>query len=424
MFIDRARIFVKAGDGGNGMSSFRREKYVPKGGPSGGDGGRGGDVILVVDPNLNTLIDFRYKRKFKADNGAHGQSSNCHGRSADNLYIKVPPGTVVKDEATGAILADLTEIGQEVVVARGGRGGRGNARFATSVNRAPTFAEKGEPGEERWLLLELKLLADVGLVGYPSVGKSSILGRVSAAKPEVAAYHFTTLTPVLGVVSLGEGRSFVLADIPGLIEGAHAGVGLGHDFLRHIERTKVLIHVLDASGLEGRDPIDDFHKINYELKQYSERLAGKPQIIAANKMDLPEAQANFPRIKEYLAKQGLEVFPISAATGDGLPELMERAAKLVAEYQEEPAVEEETVVYTVQPETSGFTIKRDDDGAFIVESKEIERLVAMTNFDDEEGLQRFQRIWRRLGIDEALKERGIKEGDTVRIRDMEFEFKE
>jgi len=323
----------------------------------------------VVDPNLNTLIDFRYKRKFKADNGAHGQSSNCHGRSADNLYIKVPPGTVVKDEATGAILADLTEIGQEVVVARGGRGGRGNARFATSVNRAPTFAEKGEPGEERWLLLELKLLADVGLVGYPSVGKSSILGRVSAAKPEVAAYHFTTLTPVLGVVSLGEGRSFVLADIPGLIEGAHAGVGLGHDFLRHIERTKVLIHVLDASGLEGRDPIDDFHKINYELKQYSERLAGKPQIIAANKMDLPEAQANFPRIKEYLAKQGLEVFPISAATGDGLPELMERAAKLVAEYQEEPAVEEETVVYTVQPETSGFTIKRDDDGAFIVESK-------------------------------------------------------
>jgi len=424
MFIDRARIFVKAGDGGNGMSSFRREKYVPKGGPSGGDGGRGGDVILVVDPNLNTLIDFRYKRKFKADNGAHGQSSNCHGRSADNLYIKVPPGTVVKDEATGAILADLTEIGQEVVVARGGRGGRGNARFATSVNRAPTFAEKGEPGEERWLLLELKLLADVGLVGYPSVGKSSILGRVSAAKPEVAAYHFTTLTPVLGVVSLGEGRSFVLADIPGLIEGAHAGVGLGHDFLRHIERTKVLIHVLDASGLEGRDPIDYFHKINYELKQYSERLAGKPQIIAANKMDLPEAQANFPRIKEYLAKQGLEVFPISAATGDGLPELMERAAKLVAEYQEEPAVEEETVVYTVQPETSGFTIKRDDDGAFIVESKEIERLVAMTNFDDEEGLQRFQRIWRRLGIDEALKERGIKEGDTVRIRDMEFEFKE
>jgi len=349
MFIDRARIFVKAGDGGNGMSSFRREKYVPKGGPSGGDGGRGGDVVLVVDENLNTLIDFRYKRQFKALAGGNGQTSNMHGRGAEPLYIAVPPGTVARDEATGQILADLTEAGQEVVVARAGRGGRGNARFVNSVNRAPTFAERGEPGAERWLNLELKVLADVGLVGYPSVGKSSILARVSAAKPEIAAYHFTTLSPILGVVSLREGQSFVLADIPGLIEGAHEGVGLGHDFLRHIERTRVLIHVLDVSGMEGRDPIEDYRKINHELQQYNERLARRPQIIAANKMDLPEGQENFDRVAEFMKAEGREIFPISAATGEGMPELMERAWKMLAEYVEEPEATEEVVVYEPTP---------------------------------------------------------------------------
>jgi GTP-binding protein len=423
MFIDRAKISVKAGDGGNGMSSFRREKYVPKGGPSGGDGGRGGDVIFVVDPNINTLIDFRYKRKFKANSGENGQSSNMHGRQAETLIVKVPPGTLVKDEDTGLAVGDLTSPGQELTVAKGGRGGRGNARFVSSVHRAPTFAENGEPGEERNLLLELKVLADVGLVGYPSVGKSSLLARVSAAKPEIAAYHFTTLTPVLGVVSLREGQSFVMADIPGLIEGAHEGKGLGHDFLRHIERTKVLIHVLDVSGLEGRDPIEDYNKINDELKQYNERLASRPQIVAANKMDIPEARENFEKVAEYLAKEGREVYPISAVTGEGVPALLERAAKLVAEYKEQPEEAVDTVIYETKPEPE-FIVKRDMDGAFLVEGKDIEKLVAMTNFANDEAIRRFQLIWRRLGVDTALRERGVKEGDTVRIRGLEFEFKD
>ncbi len=423
MFIDRAKIHVKAGDGGDGMSSFRREKFVPKGGPSGGDGGRGGDVVLVVDSSLNTLIDFRYKRKFKAESGDKGQTSNMFGRQADNLYIKVPPGTVVRDEASGEVLGDLTAEGQELVAAKGGRGGRGNARFVSSVHRAPTFAEHGEPGDERGLLLELKVLADVGLVGYPSVGKSSLLARVSAAKPEIAAYHFTTLTPVLGVVSVREGQSFVLADIPGLIEGAHEGKGLGHDFLRHIERTRIIIHVLDVSGQEGRDPIDDYRKINGELKLYSERLASRPQIVAANKMDLPEARENYPRVAGHMAKEGREIFPVSAATGDGLPALLDRAFALLAEYKDEPAPPVDTVVYTAKAEEP-FTVRRDDDGAYVVEGKEIEKIVAMTNFANDEALRRFQLAWRRIGIETELKERGIKEGDTVRIRGAEFEFKE
>ncbi|SHI43027.1 GTPase ObgE [Propionispora hippei] len=422
MFIDRAKITVKAGDGGHGMSSFRREKFVPKGGPSGGDGGRGGDIVLVVDSNINTLVDFRYKRKFTADNGVNGQTKNMHGRNANSLVIKVPPGTIVKDELTGDLLADLTGEGQEAVIAHGGRGGRGNARFVNSVHRAPTFAEQGEPGEDRSLLLELKLLADVGLVGYPSVGKSSIISKVSAAKPEIAAYHFTTLSPVLGVVSLAEGKSFVLADIPGLIEGAHEGVGLGHDFLRHIERTRIIIHVLDVSGLEGRDPLDDYHKINNELTLYSERLAKRPQIIAANKMDLPEAQENYNRIVEFMEKEKREVYPVSAATGEGLEKLMWRTMQLLEEYVEEPEQEAEKKIYEAKPEPE-FMISRDDDGAFVVKGKEIEKVVAMINFDNDEGTRRFQAIWRRMGIEEALKERGIQEGDTVRIRHMEFEFK-
>lgn len=423
MFIDRAKIYVKAGDGGKGMSSFRREKFVPKGGPSGGDGGRGGDVILVVDPNINTLIDFRFKRKFVADNGVNGQTKNMHGHGADPLIIKVPPGTIVRDEVTGEVVADLTIEGEQMVVVRGGRGGRGNARFVSSTHRAPTFSENGEPGEDRTLLLELKLLADVGLVGYPSVGKSSIISRVSSAKPEIAAYHFTTLTPVLGVVRIDEGNSFVLADIPGLIEGAHEGVGLGHDFLRHIERTKIIIHVLDVSGLEGRDPIEDYQKINQELTKYNKKLAKRQQIVAANKMDLPEAQENFARVSEYIAKEGREIYPISAATGEGLPKLIQRAAQLLAEYVEEPDQDiVPPILYEAKPDEE-FSISRDDDGAFVIKGKAIEKLVAMINFDNDEGVRRFQLIWRRLGMEDALKERGIKEGDTVRIRDMEFEYK-
>lgn len=423
MFIDRARIFVKAGDGGNGMSSFRREKYVPKGGPSGGDGGRGADIVLVVDGNLNTLIDFRYRRQFKGDNGAAGATSNMHGRKAETLYVNVPPGTVVKEAETGRIIADLTKKGQEFVIAKGGRGGRGNARFVNSVNRAPTFAEKGEPGEQLWLQLELKVLADVGLVGYPSVGKSSILARVSAAKPDIAEYHFTTLAPILGVVSLREGQSFVLADIPGLIEGAHEGVGLGHDFLRHIERTKVLIHVIDISGLEGRDPIDDYHKINNELEMYNKKLAGRPQIIAANKMDLPDAQEKYEEVKAFMLKEGREIFPISAATGEGLDELMNRAYHLIGEYVEEIETIEDIVVYEAKQDEA-FTISRDDDGAYVVKGKDVEKVVAMLNFDNEEAINRFHSIWKRMGIEEALIERGIQEGNLVRIGTMEFEYRQ
>ena len=424
MFIDRAKISIKAGDGGDGMSSFRREKFVAKGGPDGGDGGRGGDIVLVADRNMNTLLDFRYKKKFKAEKGVAGQGGNKYGRNAEEVFVKVPVGTLVFDDDSGEMIADLVEDGQMVVAARGGRGGRGNARFPNSVNRAPTFAEHGEPGEEKNLRLELKLLADVGLVGYPSVGKSSIIATVSAARPEIAAYHFTTLIPVLGIVKIDEKTDFVLADIPGLIEGAHEGKGLGYEFLRHIERTRLIIHVLDVSGLEGRDPLEDYRKINAELAAYSERLASRPQIVAANKMDLPEAREKFPSVQAALLAEGREVFPISAATGEGLKALIQRAAQLLATLpKEEPQAEWKANV-TGDSQNEEFTISRDDSGAFIVEGKNIERLVAMTRFNDEEGLRRFHNILRRNGVDDALRARGVKEGDTVRIRDMEFEFSE
>ena len=422
MFIDRARIYVEAGNGGDGMSSFRREKFVEKGGPNGGNGGRGGDVILVADKNLNTLIDFRYKRKYVAKRGGQGGTKNCTGMRADNVYVKVPMGTLVRDDVTGAVMADLTEDGQEYIAAKGGRGGKGNACYVTSTNRAPTFAEKGEPGENRWLKLELKLLADVGLVGYPSVGKSSIIAQVSAARPEIAAYHFTTLSPVLGVVRIDEERSFVLADIPGLIEGAHEGVGRGHDFLRHVERTKVLLHIVDVAGVDGRDPIEDFDKINNELAQYSERLARRKQLVVANKMDLPEAQENFGRLKEYVEAKGYEITKASAATGEGLRELMFQAYELLEAYVPEEDEQELSRFDEIDPDSYEIVVGNDTD--YEVRGKNIERLVAMTNFDNDEALYRFQLIWKRLGIDEALKEKGVQEGETVRIRDMVFEYKE
>ena len=423
MFIDRARIMVKAGNGGNGMSSFRREKFVPRGGPSGGDGGRGGHVVFIANENINTLIDFRHKRKFAAFNGENGQSSNKHGAKAEDMYVRVPVGTMIKEEESGTVLADLKEDGQEAIIALGGRGGRGNARFSNSVNRAPTFAEKGEPGEESTLQLELKLLADVGLAGYPSVGKSSLLARVSAAKPEIAAYPFTTLTPVLGVVSLGDERSFVLADIPGLIEGAHEGKGLGHEFLRHVERTKVLIHVVDLAGVDGRDPIDDYHKINEELALYNEKLSKRPQIVAGNKMDLPEAQEKVAEFAAMVEKEGHLFFPISTVTGEGIKPLLEKAYEYLQLPPEEPE-KEDFKLYEVQVPDTDFTISREEDGAFRVKGKAIERLVAMTYFENEEALRRFQRILRKNGIDEALRERGIQAGEYVRIGDMEFEFSE
>ncbi|WP_288760874.1 GTPase ObgE [Veillonella magna] len=419
MFIDSARIFVKAGDGGNGMSSFRREKYVPNGGPNGGDGGRGADIILKADRNINTLVDFRYKRQFKGPAGEGGQSSNKYGRNAESLIIPVPMGTTVRDEESGLLMADLIEDGQTFVVAKGGRGGRGNAHFHTSSNRAPTFAEKGEPGEERWVRLELKVLADVGLLGYPSVGKSSIIRKVSSAKPEVAAYHFTTLTPVLGVVSVDDGKSFVMADIPGLIEGASEGVGLGHNFLRHVERSNILIHVLDVSGIEGRDPIEDFHKINEELKKYSEKLSKKPQLIALNKIDLVEDVATIDRVRSYFEENGYEVFAVNALTGEGLSDLVHRAWYYVENYVPEPDATDDVVMYEAKPDVD-FVITRGDDAAFIITGARIEKLVAMTNLDDEQSLRRFQKIWKYMELDKKLQEKGCKDGDEVVIGDQRF----
>ena len=420
MFIDKARIYVEAGNGGDGMSSFRREKFVEKGGPNGGNGGRGGNVILRADNSLNTLIDFRYKRKFIAKRGDNGGVSNMTGHRGEDVIIKVPLGTVVRDDETNIMIADLTEDGQEFVAAKGGRGGKGNACYATSTKRAPTFAEKGEPGTKGWLRLELKLLADVGLVGYPSVGKSSIISRVSAARPEIAAYHFTTLTPVLGVVRLNEEQSFVLADIPGLIEGAAEGVGLGHDFLRHIERTKVLLHVVDVSGCEGRDPIEDFEKINHELEAYSAKLARRKQLVVANKMDLPDSADNFVILKEYVEEKGYEIMPVSAATGEGLQELMWKAYEMARQYVAEP---EEEIGVVEEGDPDSFEIIRGaEDADFEVKGKNIERLVAMTNFDNSEALYRFQLIWKRLKIEDALLEAGIQEGQTVRILDMVFNY--
>lgn len=424
-FIDRTKIVVKAGDGGHGKSAFRREKFVPKGGPSGGDGGKGADIILRVDPNMNTLLDFRYHRKFKGENGENGDIKNQYGRNASPCIVKVPAGTVVRDEETGELLADLTEVGQQAVVAKGGRGGRGNAKFANAANRAPTFAEFGEPGESRTLLLELKLLADVGLVGYPSVGKSSLVAAVSAARPEIADYHFTTITPVLGVVQTDYEKSFVMADIPGLIEGAADGVGLGHDFLRHVERTKLILHIVDASGMEERDPVEDYHKINRELKKYSEKIARRKQILVANKMDLPQARENYPRLEELAEREGVRIFPISAVTRQGLKELIACVGEELDRYAEEPEAEEEARVYDADSEDpERVAISRNDAGDFIVSGKALEKLVAMTNFNNDEAVRRFQYIWRLKGIDEKLRERGIREGMTVRIGEMEFEYRE
>jgi GTPase len=423
VFVDYVKIYVRGGDGGNGAVAFRREKYVPQGGPAGGDGGRGGDVIFRVDEGLRTLIDFRYQKHFKAKRGEHGRSKGQHGASADPLVVKVPPGTVVKDAETGEMIADLTRKGQEVVVARGGRGGRGNMRFASPSNPAPEIAENGEPGEERWVELELKVLADVGLVGYPSVGKSTLLASVSAARPKIADYHFTTLTPNLGVVDVGDGRSFVMADLPGLIEGAHQGVGLGHQFLRHVDRTRVLVHVVDMAALEGRDPYEDWVKINEELRQYREDLARRPQIVAANKMDLPDARDNLDAFRKKAGPE-VPVYPISAATREGVRELLFAVADLLDQQPEQPLEEESDSGYKVyrsrEPEEP-FVIRRENE-VFIVEGERVERLVAMTNFAYHDSVRRLARILREMGIEEALREKGAKEGDTVRIGGMEFEL--
>ncbi|AEP87636.1 GTPase ObgE [Bacillus spizizenii] len=426
MFVDQVKVYVKGGDGGNGMVAFRREKYVPKGGPAGGDGGKGGDVVFEVDEGLRTLMDFRYKKHFKAIRGEHGMSKNQHGRNADDMVIKVPPGTVVTDDDTKQVIADLTEHGQQAVIARGGRGGRGNSRFATPANPAPQLSENGEPGKERYVVLELKVLADVGLVGFPSVGKSTLLSVVSSAKPKIADYHFTTLVPNLGMVETDDGRSFVMADLPGLIEGAHQGVGLGHQFLRHIERTRVIVHVIDMSGLEGRDPYEDYVTINQELSEYNLRLTERPQIIVANKMDMPQAAENLEAFKEKLTDD-YPVFPVSAVTREGLRELLFEVANQLENTPEFPLYDEEEltqnrVMYTIENEEVPFNITRDPDGVFVLSGDSLERLFKMTDFSRDESVKRFARQMRGMGVDEALRERGAKDGDIIRLLEFEFEF--
>ncbi|MUK86984.1 GTPase ObgE [Ornithinibacillus sp. L9] len=426
MFVDQVSVYVKAGDGGNGLVAYRREKYVPKGGPAGGDGGNGGDVIFKVDEGLNTLMDFRYNRHFKAKRGENGMSKGQHGKNAEPLIVPVPPGTTVIDEDTDQVIADLTTHDQEAIIVKGGRGGRGNTRFASPRNPAPDFAENGEPGQERNIKVELKLIADVGLVGFPSVGKSTFLSVVSAARPKIADYHFTTLAPNLGVVETGDQRSFVLADLPGLIEGAHEGVGLGHQFLRHVERTRVIIHVIDMAGTEGRDPYEDYVKINQELKEYDAKLMDRPQVIAANKMDMPGAEENLADFKKQLGED-VSVYPISALTKEGLRDILFAVADLldtIPKFAPKLEETEEKVVYRYEKEDKGFKITRDDDGAFVLSGIKIEKLFKMTDFNRDEAVQRFARQLRTMGVDEELRERGAEDGDTIRLLDFEFEFVE
>lgn len=422
MFFDYAKIYVKAGDGGNGMVAFRREKYVPMGGPSGGDGGNGGKIILRADEGLRTLVDFRYRKHYKANPGENGKAKTMHGRNGEETILRVPLGTVVKDAESHRILADLTKDGQEVVIAEGGKGGRGNARFVSSTHRSPTLAENGEPGQELWIELELKLLADVGLVGFPNVGKSTIISKVSAAKPKIADYHFTTITPNLGLVRVEEGKSFVMADIPGLIEGAAEGAGLGHRFLRHTERTKVLVHVLDISGSENRNPLEDFSIVNNELKKYSEYLAKRPMVVVTNKMDLPESQNNLQLFKEQFPH--FEVFPVSAITGEGLKPLLYRLADLLdqveAEDQQQVLEEEELRLVKFEDKPKFFVEKKDE--VFEVSGPEVDRHWAKTNFDNEAAVRRFLQIIDAMGVTKELRELGAKDGDVVRIKGLEFDF--
>lgn len=427
MFVDQVKIYVKGGDGGNGMVAFRREKFVPKGGPAGGDGGKGADVIFQVEEGLRTLMDFRYQRHFKAPRGEHGMSKNQHGRNAKDMIVKVPPGTIVADANTKEVIADLTEHGQQAVIARGGRGGRGNSRFASPSNPAPELSENGEPGQERDVTLELKVLADVGLVGFPSVGKSTLLSVVSAAKPKIADYHFTTIAPNLGMVETEDNRSFVMADLPGLIEGAHSGIGLGHQFLRHIERTRVIVHVIDMASIEGRDPYEDYVTINNELQEYNMRLLERPQIIVANKMDMPDAEENLKVFKDKL-EEDYPIFPVSALTRSGLRELLFAIADKLENTPEFPLeeVEEEAgihrVVYKHEVDERQFYITRDPDGSFVLSGEGIEKLFKMTDFSRDESVRRFSRQMRGMGIDEALRQRGAKDGDTVKLMEYEFEF--
>ncbi|HTG69188.1 MAG TPA: GTPase ObgE [Candidatus Udaeobacter sp.] len=431
MFVDKAKIFVKGGDGGDGIVSFRREKYVEQGGPAGGDGGRGGDLIFQVDEGLRTLMDFRYQKHFKANRGERGKVKSMHGAGAEDTIVRIPPGTVIVDDDTQEIIADMTRHGQQIVIAKGGRGGRGNIRFATQNNPAPYISENGEEGQERWVVLELKVMADVGLVGFPSVGKSTLLSVVSGAKPKIGAYHFTTITPNLGVVDVGDGRSFVMADLPGLIEGAHEGVGLGHEFLRHVERTRVIIHVIDMSASEGRDPFEDWVKINEELVLYNEKLADRPQIIAANKMDMPDSEEQLELFKEQLAEvsgdRKYEILPISSLTKQGVQELLYKAADVLDTVSEHVEIEDvkdvaERKVYTYEKrEETTFTIHKEDE-VYVIVSEGIDKYMKRMNLTSYDAVMRFARTMRKMGVDAELRKMGAKDGDMVQIGDFAFEF--
>lgn len=422
MFIDKAKIIIVSGAGGDGMVAFRREKYVPRGGPSGGDGGKGGSVYLKADSGLNTLINFRRKRKFAAEKGENGGAKEMYGKGGEDIIIDVPLGTMVYDNDTNELLADMVHQDQMVLIAKGGKGGRGNTHFATSAVRAPTYAEKGEPGESKEIRLELKVLADVGLIGFPSVGKSSLIRKVSGARPEVAAYHFTTLSPSLGVVNLDETRSFVMADIPGLIEGASQGVGLGHEFLRHVERSRVLIHVLDIAGSEGRDPLSDFEIINNELEIYSPALAQKKQIVAGNKIDLITNQTELEQIKQQIESKGYSFLPICTLTGEGIKSLLEKAWTILQETETTTFDNQEKAIVYELPQNE-FKIEYDGH-VYSVIGKRVEKLVAMTDFDNSVSLRRFNKAWKFMGLDKLLKKEGIKEGDTVNLYGIEFSFSE
>jgi GTP-binding protein len=428
VFVDEVTIQVKAGGGGNGAMSFRHEKHVPRGGPDGGDGGRGGHILLTADSNLSTLIDFRFKKEYKAERGGQGGGNDKHGKDARDVELRVPVGTLVTNAETGERVADLVRPGQQEIVARGGRGGRGNARFATSTHQTPRFAERGEPGDQRTLTLELKLLADVGLIGFPNVGKSTLIARISAARPKIADYPFTTLAPNLGVVTIEPGRSFVVADIPGLVEGAHLGAGLGHQFLRHVERTRLLVHLLDVSGLSGRDPAEDFRIITEELRAYSPRLAELRQIVALNKADMPDAAEIAPALRADLESRGHTVFQISALTGEGVPDLVYAIAGVLDELpREAPPAEEEVVRFTA-PADDGWEAeeaagtREAGRGVFVVRGKGVERLVAMTDMNSDAGVRRLQRLLERMGVVARLRELGAQDGSTVRIGKEEFDF--
>ena len=424
MFTDYAKIIIKSGNGGDGAITFRREKYVAAGGPDGGDGGRGGSVYFRVDPNANTLIDFRYSKKFKAQNGENGSGGNKYGRSGEDLYIDVPLGTIIKDAETGKVVADLSKENQVELVLNGGRGGKGNSHFATATRQVPRFAQAGEDGEEKEVILELKLLADVGLLGFPNVGKSTFLSVVTDAKPKIANYHFTTIEPNLGVVKTKNGDSFVIADIPGIIEGASEGVGLGIQFLRHVERTRLLLHVIDVSGVEGRDPVEDFYTINEELKKYSEKLSTRKQIIVANKMDIMQDDKGLKELEALAKKENLELYKISGVTGEGVTELLNRVSEVLKTLPKEELVEaEDRVVYTLEDDKDDFTVRREDD-MFILEGKAINRLMGRINIDDNESMYYFQKNLKSLGIEDELKRQGIKEGDLVKVLNWTFEWYE